>query len=132
MNVKYLRNRATASRLIKNNGEKFRMMRETGTEPDPVTGEGELVQEFQDVWMVVLPPKSASGDQKYEVFRGRDGTLDFSVLKDYLLSTEKLVWRPMPLEKVMVKGEWWTLETIQALDPDGQTDIFYKGVLRRS
>lgn len=132
MNVKYLRNRATASRLIKKNGAKFRMMRETGTEPDPVTGEGELVQEFQDVWMVVLPPKTGSMDGRYERFRGTDGTIDFSVLKDCLLSTEKLIWRPMPLEKVMVKGEWWTLETIQALDPDGETDIFYKGVLRRS
>ena len=131
MNVKYIRSRALAERLIRTNGAKFKMRRETGSAPDPVTGVENQSEEFQDVWMVMLPPRSAPGDQKYEAFRGADGTLDFSVLKDYLLSTEKLAWRPMPLERVMLKNEWWTIETLQTLDPDGETDIFYKGILRR-
>lgn len=131
-NAKYIRNRATAERLIRNNGAIFQVKRETGGVRDPVTEiTPDPVVETQDVWMVVLPPKTGAVDARYERFRGTNGTIDFSVLKDYLLSTEKLLWRPLPLEKVLIKGEWWNLETIQTLDPDGQTDIFYKGILRR-
>lgn len=131
-NIKYIRNRATAERLIRNNGDKFQLKRETAGTFDPVTEETtDPVVETQDVIMVILPPKTGAIDGRYERFRGENGTLDFSVLKEYLMSTEKLLWRPQALEKVFLKGEWWNLETIQALDPDGATDIFYKGILRR-
>lgn len=132
-NAKYIRNRVTAERLIRNNGDKFPLRRETEASIDPVTEEPvdpEILN--QDVWMVILPPKTGAVDARYERFRGENGTIDFSVLKDYLLSTQGLLWKPEPLDKVYYRSEWWTLESIQSLDPDGATDIFYKGILRRA
>lgn len=131
-NAKYIRNRATAERLIRNNGALLALKRETDGGIDPVTEEPtDPVVLNQNAWMVVLPPKTGAIDARYERFRGDNGTIDFSVLKDYLLSTQDLQWRPLPLDFVMIKGEWWRLETLQTLDPDGETDIFYKGILRR-
>lgn len=132
-NAKYIRSRATAERLIKSNGDKFPLRRETEASVDPVTEEPiDPVVMDQDARMVILPPKTGAVDNRYERFRGENGVIDFSVLKDYLLSTQNLLWKPQPLDKVYYRAEWWTLETLQALDPDGATDIFYKGILRRA
>lgn len=132
-NAKYIRNRATAQRLIRNNGDLFPLKRETEASIDPVTEEPtdpEILN--QDAWMVILPPKTGAIDARYERFRGENGIIDFSVLKEYLLSTQDLSWRPMPLDKVLYRSEWWIIETLQTLDPDGATDILYKGILRRA
>lgn len=130
MNAKYIRMRATADRLIRSNGAKFSLKRVVSSGFDPVTEESVTVEESQDGYMVMLLAK-AGAPGKYDQFKGDDGSLDFNKIRDYLLSTQGLTWIPKQFDKVMYRGEWWTFETIQGLDPDGETDILYKGTIRR-
>jgi hypothetical protein len=133
MNAKYLRSKATASRLIKANGAKFQMKRLVAgaTPTDPVEGTvAEDVEQLQDIWAVILPPSSGR-DSFLDQFKGEGGVLDLSKIKSILISTEGLLWNPEPLQRVFYRGEWWQYEMAKGLDPDGETDILFKGYLRR-
>lgn len=125
MNVKYQRNKATASRLIRNNGAKFQMKRAIVV-TDPVEGNTSH-DEFQDIFAVILPPQSGDLD----TYLGQMGTLDLSQVRAILISTQGLKWNPLPLHRVFYRGEWWQYEQSSGLDPDGETDILFQGFIRR-
>ncbi len=128
MNVKYLRSRATASRLIKANGAKTQMRRYILTE-DPVEGNVE-VPETQDIIAVILPPTS-NRDDFLDHFGGQMGSLDLSQVRSILISVEGLKWNPKSLERILYRGEWWQFDMSMGLDPDGETDILFTGYIRR-
>lgn len=133
MNAKYLRSKATAARLIKANGAKFQMKRlVAGAQPDdPVEGTvAENVEQVQDIFAVILPPAS-SRDSFLDQFKGEGGILDLSRIRSILISSEGLQWNPEPLQRVLYRGEWWQFEMPMGLDPDGETDILFKGYIRR-
>lgn len=131
MNVKYLRMRATAQRLIRENGTKVNLRRlqqgeydkETDSYPEPTYLE-------QALWCVVLPPKYKGQEQLFSGETG--GILDYSSVKNVLLSTQDMKFVPESLDDFQYKGEWWKLDQLSSLDPDAETDILYKGIIRRS
>lgn len=132
MNAKYLRSQATASRLIKANGAKFQMSRVVPGVVDEVEGSiGAATTQTQDIFAVILPPAS-SRDSYLDQFRGEGGVLDLSRVKSILISKEGLQWNPEPLHRVLYRGEWWLYENASGLDPDGETDILFKGYLRKA
>jgi len=128
MNAKYIRNRRTAERLIRENGASFDWRKTTEVVIDPVTeepvGEPYLLQK---VWAVILPP-NGNPDQ----YRGDNGTLDLSKVRRVLVSTQGLKYNPEPLHQIFYKGEWWLFENSSELAPDGETDILFKGLIRRA
>lgn len=127
MNVKYLRSRATAERLIRNNGDRFSWRKVERGPIDPVTEESVETVTPQTVWAVVLPP-TGNPDQ----YKGEDGVLDLSRVRRIMVSTQGLLYNPDPLHQVLYKGEWWTYENFTDLAPDGVTDILFKGLIRRT
>lgn len=130
MNVKYLRSKATAERLIRNNGDKFSWRKSTPVEIDPVTEEPVVGQEpymTQTVWAVILPP---NGDP--DQYKGDNGVIDLSKVRKVIVSTQGLQYSPEPLHQVFYKDEWWTYENSTDLAPDGVTDILFKGLIRRT
>ena len=127
MNVKYLRSRATAERLIRNNGDRFSWRKVERGAIDPVTEESAETVTPQTVWAVVLPP-TGNPDQ----YKGEDGVLDLSRVRRIIVSTQGLLYNPDPLHQVLYKGEWWTYENFTDLAPDGVTDILFKGLIRRT
>lgn len=128
MNAKYLRAQATASRLIKANGAKFQMSRVVPGVVDEVEGSiGAATTQTQDIFAVILPP---SGN--LDRFKGEGGVLDLDGLRKILISKEGLQWNPEPLQRVLYRGEWWLYEESMELGPDGETDILFKGYLRKA
>lgn len=127
MNIKYLRNKATAERLIRNNGAKFQWRKVEQGAFDPVTEEAVETITPQTVWAVILPP-SGNPDQ----YKGENGVLDLSKVRKIIISTQALVYVPEPLHQIFYKGEWWTYENNTDLAPDGETDILFKGLIRRT
>lgn len=130
MNAKYIRSRATASRLIKANGAKFKWRAIRHGEFDPVTETtiGETT-EYQDVWAVILPPNFKGQEDR---FAGENGTLDLSKIRSILISVEGIKFNPAPLHQILYRNEWWLYEDSKGLDPDGETDILFKGFIRRT
>lgn len=129
MNAKYLRNQATASRLIKSNGAKFEMKRMVITE-DPVEG-NTSTPDFQDIFAVILPPLSGR-DSFLDQYMGTHGILDISQVRSILISVEGLKWSPEPLSRIKYRDEWWLFDMSMGLDPDGETDILFQGYIRRA
>lgn len=130
MNVKYLRSKATAERLIRKNGAQFDWRGQDGTEIDPVTElpvEGSEERPTQKVWAVILPP-NGNPDQ----YRGENGVLDLSRVRKIIVSTQGLKFNPEPLHQVFYREEWWTYENNMDLAPDGETDVLFKGLIRRT
>lgn len=129
MNVKYLRNRATAERLIRNNGGQFPWRKVEQGVFDPVTEEAPETITPQTVWAVILPPKFKGDEDQY---KGENGVLDLSKVRMVIISTQSLIYKPEPLHQILYKGEWWTYENNTDLAPDGETDILFKGLIRRT
>lgn len=144
MNAKYLRLKATAERLIRENGIKTQIKKEVGgvdkvtgkkvpgyqeanyTDPGMVDGSGLYLQ---DVTVVFLP--AGSGDAQLDQFREENGVLDLSRIKKVLISTEGLKWEPDSLTLVKYNGEWWKLYSSGVIDPDSEVRVLYKGYIRR-
>ena len=132
MNVKYLRNRATAERLIRNNGAKFPWRKVEQGAFDPVTEEAVETVTPQTVWAVILPPGGDPFSSKVDQYKGENGVLDLSKVRKIIVSTQALEYNPEPLHQIFYKGEWWTYENNTDLAPDGVTDILFKGLIRRT
>ena len=124
----YLRNRATAERLIRQNGTKSQMKKPGSI--DKITGKPNGVDTEQNIFVVFLMP-GTSGDAQLDQFRGDDGSLDLLRLKKVLVSTEGLQWEPDSTCLIKYEGEWWKYYGVSVLDPDGKTKIFYKGYIQR-
>lgn len=129
MNAKFIRMRATAARLIKENGAKTQVKR-ANENIDPVTGLPDGPEELvQDAFIVFLPA-GTSGDAQLDQFRDSDGVLDLEKLKKVLISTEGLKWEPGAGDLVLYRGDWWNFYGAGKIDPDAETDIVYKGYIR--
>ena len=57
--------------------------------------------------------------------------MDLSMFRKFLMSTEGMSERPQAQQQIMYQNEWWTIQSIVPLNPDGELDIFYKGMLQR-
>lgn len=126
MNLKYMRARKSAERIIRENGAKFHYQ-DMGQ--GYVTWDSELVtwdEEPPFIYMAVFP---RSEEDEFDSESG--GIMDLSMFRKFLMSTEGLTVRPAPQQQVHYQGEWWTIMSIVNLNPDGQLDIFYRGVLQR-
>lgn len=131
MNVKYLRMRATAQRLIRENGaqKNFRRIQEGGYNENTDSYDDPTYSD-QKLWCVVLPPKYKGEEQLFGGETG--GILDYSSVKNILISNENQVFEPESLDEFEYKpGEWWTLDQVSGLDPDSETNILFKGIIRR-
>lgn len=131
MNVKYLRMRATAQRLIRENGALKNFRRINQGEYDEATDSyPEPTYLSQKLHCVVLPPKYKGQEQLFAGETG--GILDYSSVKNILISNENQVFEPDSLDEFEYKpGEWWTLDQVSGLDPDSETNILFKGIIRR-
>lgn len=131
MNAKYLRAVATAKRLIKNNGAQFQWRRVTKVRDPLEETETEEVL-TQTVWAVVLPPANDPFSSKIDQYVGPDGVLNLSKVRKVLISPEGNTFKPTPQDQMFHQGEWWTFEQSSELAPDGETDIMFKGTIRRT
>lgn len=126
----YLRNRATAERLIRQNGTKSQLQQPATGGIDKITGKPTGAPEkTQDIYVVFLPPGTSQSDM--DMYKASGADLDLSKVKKVLISTEGLQWEPDATCFVMYDSEWWKLYANLVLDPDGKTKIFYKGFIRR-
>lgn len=129
MNMKFVRFRNTATRLIKGDGAVFRMRRVSDPIEDPIEGTvtpGEI--QVQDVTAVILP----AGGSDAESFLARNSNLTLSDVKKVLIANEGLKWDPLPLEEFEYRGEWWIYDEAGTIDPDATTKILFRGFIRRA
>mgnify|MGYP006954717315 len=125
MNLTYMRARRTAERMIKKYGGKFYRQDFNGY----VTWDSTVVTFDQDtpfVYAVILPVA------KEDEFAAESGAImDLSMFRKFLMSTEGMSERPQPHQQIMYQNVWWTIQSIVPLNPDGDLDIFHKGMLQR-
>lgn len=130
MNASFIRAKNSAHRMIRKNGALLVWTRPGREDFDDVTGEpipgtGELTQ---SLWTVILPPKYKGQEDQY---KGEDGTLDLSKVRNVLVSTIGMGWTLKDLDRVTINGEQWVFRQATDLEPDAQTLILVKGILWR-
>jgi len=126
----YIRNRATAERMIRQNGTTTQNQRQNNN-VDPVTGKPVgPAEEEQDIYIVFLPA-GTSGDAQLDQFKDSDGVLNLERLRKVLISTQGLQWNPEQGQLIKYQDEWWNYYGVGSLDPDGKTIILFKGYIRR-
>lgn len=130
---KFIRLRATATKLIKNNGAMYDFKREVPDVVDPIEGTTPGVPLETNLPAVILPPKKqgAAGQAFADVYKGEDGIVNLSKVNDILFSSEGSEWIPTSEDKILYQGEWWTLKGVTPVIPDGQTHVLHKGIIRR-
>lgn len=144
MNASYLRARKTAERLIRRQGCKVNLKKESGG-VDKVTGKrvlGYSIPDYidpgaiegsglrlQEAFALILP--AGGSESQLDQFKDENGTLDLSKIRKVLISPEGLSWNPDSSTLLEFDGVWWKLYSSGSINPDGDTDIVYKGYIRR-
>lgn len=133
MNAAFIRAKNSAHRMIKKNGVELRWSRPGRQETDEVTGlpTGGTPELIQMLWTVVLPPGNNPWDNKMDLYRGEDGTLELSKVRRVLISTVGMGFNLEDLDRVTINGETWIFTQASELSPDTETLILKKGIIRR-
>ena len=129
---KYIRLQGTAAKLIKANGGSFQVRKPgTGT-PDPVTGTVSSTPVVQDVDAVILLPSSQVRSLPVQEYLGENGIRVLSKMNNVIFSASGLDFPLEPGQEIYYEDEWWIIEYVSPLKPDGKTTVIYKGFIRRA
>jgi hypothetical protein len=127
---KYLRMQSTAARLIKENGAQFKFRKSVDVS-DPVAGtvtEGEPLEQL--VYAVVLLPGSQVKSLPVEELTG-ENLQKISKMNNLLISPITPLFRLTAPVEIEYEGEWWRIDLVSPLKPDGKTIILYKAFMQR-
>ena len=128
---KYIRLQGTAARLIKQNGGSFQVRKPGVGTPDPVTGTVSSVPVVQVVEAVVLLPSSQVRSLPVQEYLGENGIRVLSKMNNTIFSASGLDFSLEPGQEIFYEDEWWVIEYVSPLKPDGKTTVIYKGFIRR-
>lgn len=127
---KYLRMQSTAARLIKENGASFKFKRDVPDVTDEVSGNVTPgVPLEQNVDAVLLLPGSQVKSLPVEQMTG-ENLSKLSKMNNLIISP-KTKFRLKAQDWIFHEDEWWILEFLSPLMPDGKTIILYKAFMRR-